>query len=107
MCFISVVMRNNSEANMTEWSKVLRSGRSVFARVGSNPTVCIFPFSFFIMSESLLNKQEVLYYDAVFASLTEGKEDVIHGKEAVSILRQSELSSDEIKSVCACISSEL
>ena len=30
---------------MTEWSKVLRSGRSVFARVGSNPTVCIFPFS--------------------------------------------------------------
>ena len=31
---------------MTEWSKVLRSGRSVFARVGSNPTVCIFLFSF-------------------------------------------------------------
>ena len=94
---------------MTEWSKVLRSGRSVFARVGSNPTVCIFTplFSFFIMSELLLNKQEVLYYDAVFASLTEGKEDVIRGKEAVSILRQSELSSDEIKSVYACISSEL
>ena len=106
MCFISIVMRNNSDANMTEWSKVLRSGRSVFARVGSNPTVCIFPSSFFIMSESLLNKQEVLYYDAVFASLTEGKEDVIRGKEAVSILRQSELSSDEIKSVCICISSE-
>lgn len=54
----------------------------------------------------LLNKQEVLYYDAVFASLTEGKETVIHGKEAVSILRQSELSSDEIKSVCICNSSE-
>ncbi|OAO11928.1 hypothetical protein AV274_6433 [Blastocystis sp. ATCC 50177/Nand II] len=51
------------------------------------------------MSESLLNKQEVLYYDAVFASLTEGKEDVIRGKEAVSMLRQSELSSDEIKSI--------
>ena len=70
------------------------------------PLFAFFPFSFFIMSESLLNKQEVLYYDAVFASLTEGKEDVIHGKEAVSILRQSELSSDEIKSVCTCISSE-
>ena len=28
---------------MTEWSKVLRSGRSVFARVGSSPTACIFP----------------------------------------------------------------
>ena len=27
---------------MTEWSKVLRSGRSVFARVGSSPTACIF-----------------------------------------------------------------
>ena len=36
----------SSQANMTEWSKVLRSGRSVFARVGSNPTVCIFT-SFF------------------------------------------------------------
>ena len=34
-----------TQANMTEWSKVLRSGRSVFARVGSNPTVCIFLFS--------------------------------------------------------------
>ena len=45
VCFIGAVLRNNSEANMTEWSKVLRSGRSVFARVGSNPTVCIFPFS--------------------------------------------------------------
>ena len=89
---------------MTEWSKVLRSGRSVFARVGSNPTVCIFPFPFFLMSELILNKQEVLYYDAVFASLTGGKEDVIRGKEAVSVLRQSELTSDEIKSVCACIS---
>ena len=33
---------------MTEWSKVLRSGRSVFARVGSSPTACIFPFSFLI-----------------------------------------------------------
>ena len=35
---------------MTEWSKVLRSGRSVFARVGSSPTACIFPFSFLIHS---------------------------------------------------------
>ena len=44
--FISAMERKNTEANMTEWSKVLRSGRSVFARVGSNPTVCIFLFSF-------------------------------------------------------------
>ena len=44
--FISAMERRNTEANMTEWSKVLRSGRSVFARVGSNPTVCIFLFSF-------------------------------------------------------------
>ena len=29
-------------ASVTEWSKVLRSGRSVFARVGSSPTACIF-----------------------------------------------------------------
>ena len=35
-----------TEANVTEWSKVLRSGRSVFARVGSSPTVCIFVSSF-------------------------------------------------------------
>ena len=35
-----------TEANVTEWSKVLRSGRSVFARVGSSPTVCIFLFPF-------------------------------------------------------------
>ena len=33
-----------SEASVTEWSKVLRSGRSVFARVGSSPTACIFTF---------------------------------------------------------------
>ena len=32
-------------ASVTEWSKVLRSGRSVFARVGSSPTACIFAFS--------------------------------------------------------------
>ena len=44
--FISAMERKNTEANMTEWSKVLRSGRSVFARVGSNPTVCIFTFFF-------------------------------------------------------------
>lgn len=31
-------------ASVTEWSKVLRSGRSVFARVGSSPTACIFSF---------------------------------------------------------------
>ena len=35
-----------SEASVTEWSKVLRSGRSVFARVGSSPTACIFAFLF-------------------------------------------------------------
>ena len=35
-----------SEASVTEWSKVLRSGRSVFARVGSSPTACIFIFLF-------------------------------------------------------------
>ena len=51
------------------------------------------------MSDLILNKQEVLYYDSVFASLTGGKEDVIRGKEAVSILKQSELSSNEIKAV--------
>ena len=34
---------------MTEWSKVLRSGRSVFARVGSSPTACIFAFLFSTM----------------------------------------------------------
>ena len=36
-----------SEASVTEWSKVLRSGRSVFARVGSSPTACIFTFFIF------------------------------------------------------------
>ena len=35
------------EASVTEWSKVLRSGRSVFARVGSSPTACIFAFFIF------------------------------------------------------------
>ena len=33
-------------ASVTEWSKVLRSGRSVFARVGSSPTACIFTILF-------------------------------------------------------------
>ena len=39
--------RGFSEASVTEWSKVLRSGRSVFARVGSSPTACIFAFFIF------------------------------------------------------------
>ena len=43
---IRAVKKQQTEANVTEWSKVLRSGRSVFARVGSSPTVCIFPFPF-------------------------------------------------------------
>ena len=43
---IRAVEKQQTEANVTEWSKVLRSGRSVFARVGSSPTVCIFVFSF-------------------------------------------------------------
>ena len=47
---------------MTEWSKVLRSGRSVFARVGSNPTVCIFPFRFD-------EKNGVRVYDCVLMEL--------------------------------------
>ena len=34
--------RQETGASVTEWSKVLRSGRSVFARVGSSPTACIF-----------------------------------------------------------------
>ena len=37
-------------ASVTEWSKVLRSGRSVFARVGSSPTACIFALLFQIVS---------------------------------------------------------
>ena len=63
MCFISIVMRNNSEANMTEWSKVLRSGRSVFARVGSNPTVCIFPFSFIVICFILFAMREISMHE--------------------------------------------
>ena len=91
------------EANVTEWSKVLRSGRSVFARVGSSPTVCIFPF-LSEMGEYILNKQEVLYYDAVFASVVTGDEEIIRGKEAVTFLRRSGLSSAEIKSVSCGLS---
>lgn len=32
----------NSSAQVPEWSKGLRSGRNVFALVGSNPTLRIF-----------------------------------------------------------------
>ena len=39
------------EASVTEWSKVLRSGRSVFARVGSSPTACIFHFHYHTQGE--------------------------------------------------------
>ena len=45
------------EANVTEWSKVLRSGRSVFARVGSSPTVCIFLFFLKWVSTSSTSKK--------------------------------------------------
>ena len=40
-----------SAASVTEWSKVLRSGRSVFARVGSSPTACIYLFFVFPCGE--------------------------------------------------------
>ena len=100
---IRAIEKQQTEANVTEWSKVLRSGRSVFARVGSSPTVCIFPF-LSEMGEYILNKQEVLYYDAVFASVVTGDEEIIRGKEAVTFLRRSGLSSAEIKSVSCGLS---
>ena len=66
VCFISAMERRNTEANMTEWSKVLRSGRSVFARVGSNPTVCIFPLLlylfFFLITRGLFHTHAVIVH---------------------------------------------
>ena len=40
--YMYVIQIPKIAASVTEWSKVLRSGRSVFARVGSSPTACIF-----------------------------------------------------------------
>ena len=42
-----------NEASVTEWSKVLRSGRSVFARVGSSPTACIFSSAFYCIDDAV------------------------------------------------------
>ena len=33
--------RNQLNATLAEWSKALRSGRSIFGCVGSNPTGCM------------------------------------------------------------------
>lgn len=66
---IRAIEKQRTGANVTEWSKVLRSGRSVFARVGSSPTVCIFPFSssLFPFNPILLEKPYMfpLFYDSL------------------------------------------
>ena len=93
--------REINEASVTEWSKVLRSGRSVFARVGSSPTACIFPFQSSIesMTQYIRNCQEVLYYDAVYALAVKDDADALSGKSAVSFLKKSGLSGEDIKKV--------
>ena len=74
----------------------------------SHAWVRVPPFAFFLflsaMGECILNKQEALYYDAVFASVVTGDEEIIRGKEAVTFLRRSGLSSAEIKSVSCGLS---
>ena len=49
-----------SEASVTEWSKVLRSGRSVFARVGSSPTACIFAFLNYVIIINIFHVCNIL-----------------------------------------------
>ena len=60
------------------------------------------PFSDFLfstMTEYILNYQEVLYYDAVFAFATNDGSEALSGKAAVSFLSKSGLSVEEIKQV--------
>ena len=59
-----------SEANVTEWSKVLRSGRSVFARVGSSPTVCIFPFSSSLFPSFLKSRTCFPFFMILYRAMT-------------------------------------
>ena len=89
---------DRERASVTEWSKVLRSGRSVFARVGSSPTACIFIYSL-LMDRILTDWHEVLYYDAIYASVTNESQNELSGKEAVTFLKKSELPVSDIKSV--------
>ena len=94
----SVCLKAFEWASVTEWSKVLRSGRSVFARVGSSPTACIFLYSL-LMDRILTDWHEVLYYDAIYASVTNESQNELGGKEAVTFLKKSGLPISDIKSV--------
>ena len=51
------------------------------------------------MDRVLTNWQEVLYYDAIFASITNDASDDLEGKEAVAFLRRSKLPMEDIKAV--------
>ena len=51
------------------------------------------------MTEFILNYQEILYYDAVFAFATNDGSEALSGKAAVSFLSKSGLSVEEIKQV--------
>lgn len=51
------------------------------------------------MDRVLTNWQEVLYYDAIFASITNDTSDDLEGKEAVAFLRRSQLPMEDIKAV--------
>ena len=51
------------------------------------------------MDRVLTNWQEVLYYDAIFASITNDSSDVLEGKAAVAFLRKSNLPIEDIKAV--------
>ena len=57
------------EVNLAEWSKALRSGRSLFGGVGSNPTVDIF-WSYSIPSITLGRKHFSQIYQKIIYTLT-------------------------------------
>lgn len=52
-----------------------------------------------LMDRVLTNWQEVLYYDAIFASITNDASDELEGKETVAFLRRSQLPMEDIKAV--------
>ena len=54
------------------------------------------------MDRVLTNWQEVLYYDAIFASITNDSLDDLEGKKAVAFLRKSQLPTEDIKAVRMC-----
>ena len=51
------------------------------------------------MTQYIQNYQEVLYYDAVYAFAIKDDSDALSGKAAVSFLRKSNLSAEDIKKV--------